>query len=50
MTVPGLALNIYKVCVCKSVIATHIMLKIDAEQIPVSGEERELGVFVVTKV
>lgn len=50
MTVPDLALNIYKVCVCKSVIATHITLKIDAEQIPVSGEERKLGEFVVTKV
>lgn len=50
MTVPDSGLNIYKICVCKSVIATHIMLKKDVEQIPVRGGERKLGVFVVTKV
>ena len=50
MTVLDLALNIYKVCVCKSDIATHIMLKFDAEQFPVCGGERNVGVFVVTKV
>lgn len=49
MTVPDLALNIYKVCVCKSVTATHRTLEIDVEQIPVSGRERKIDVLVVTK-
>lgn len=45
MAVSDLALNIYEVCVCKSVTATHRILKIDAEQIPVSRRERKIGVF-----